>query len=132
MLLLIYVVPLFGLQDQPDENAHITFKDVAQQNACSWFNCNPVHCLRSELIYEHKVPCHFWVNGREHLLEVNEEIGCYFKDDLAQVDKTELFESIGEWMATSKKRLTTSFKASDPAQSTSDTAPSTSKDNLVY
>jgi len=78
------------------------------------------------LIYEHKVPCTFWVNGREHLLELNEEIGCFFKDEVAKVDRTELFESIGGWMAESKQKLKQSFRPAGQASSTSDTVPSTS------
>jgi len=125
ILLLIYAVPLFGLRDQPDPSPNTTFKDVAQQNACSWFNCNPVNCLRSELIYEHKVPCAFWVSGREHLLELNEEIGCFFKDEAAQVDRTELFESVAQWMASAKSRL--SVSKSEPAPSTSNASESIEK-----
>jgi len=94
ILFLRYVVPLFGLRDQPDLAANTTFKDVARETACSWFTSNPIHCLRSQLIYKHEIPCTFCVSGREHLLEVNEEIGCFFKDDIAEVDDTPLFESM--------------------------------------
>jgi len=111
VLLLCWVVPLFGLKNQEDESANTTFKDVATQNACSWFTANPVHCLRSLLIYEHKVPCTFWVNGREHLLDVNEELGCYFKDEAAEVDSTGAWEhmkSLGKesWAKMSWRRNT--------------------------
>lgn len=83
-LLLLYVVPMFG-KAKPEEDPckDLTFKDVASVMPCSWFTTNPVHCLRSQLIYKHNPPCRFWFSGKEHMLEANEKIGCYFTDKIA-------------------------------------------------
>ncbi|CAE7614453.1 DIMT1 [Symbiodinium natans] len=57
-----------------------TFKEVAAEEPCSWFTANPIHCLRSWLIYKHDPPCSFYVPGMEHTMQVNENIGCYFTE----------------------------------------------------
>lgn len=84
-LLLVYLVPMFG-KAKPEEDPckDVTFKDVASVMPCSWFTTNPVHCLRSQLIYKHSPPCRFWFSGKEHMLEANEKIGCYFTDKIAE------------------------------------------------
>jgi hypothetical protein len=86
MLLLVYLVPLLGT-DIEDDNVGMTFKAMAMDESKSWFNTNPVHCLRSKLIHEHKPFCMYSSVGKEHLLEVNEKIGCHFKDDAAEVQE---------------------------------------------
>jgi len=84
-LLLCYVVPLLG-KPKPEEDPckDVTFKDVAAVMPCSWFTTNPVHCLRSQIIYKHNPPCRFWFSGKEHMLEVNDKIGCFFTDKIAE------------------------------------------------
>jgi len=84
-LMLLYLVPMFG-KAKPEEDPckDVTFKDVASVMPCSWFTTNPVHCLRSQLIYKHSPPCRFWFSGKEHMLEANEKIGCYFTDKIAE------------------------------------------------
>jgi heme/copper-type cytochrome/quinol oxidase subunit 2 len=86
MLLLLYLVPLLcpELDDDQDANRGATYKSVAQFEPKSWFSVNPVHCLRSKLIFNHKVHCQFAAVGKDHLLEINEEIACYFKDGPAE------------------------------------------------
>jgi len=83
-LLLLYVVPFFG-KPKPEEDPckDLGYKDVASVMPCSWLTTNPVHCLRSQLIYKHSPPCRFWFSGKEHMLEVNEKIGSYFTDKIA-------------------------------------------------
>mmetsp|Transcript_14901 Transcript_14901/g.42783 ORF Transcript_14901/g.42783 Transcript_14901/m.42783 type:complete len:981 (+) Transcript_14901:87-3029(+) len=80
-LLLLKVVPLFG-KTPPEEDPckGMTFGDLASRFPCSWFTSNALHCLRSHHIYEHNPPCRFLFSGKEHLLKVNKEIGCYFED----------------------------------------------------
>jgi len=39
---------------------------LARRLDCTWFSCNPVHCLRSKLIHNHSPHCFFWIRGREH------------------------------------------------------------------
>jgi len=78
MLLLVHIVPLFKLARPEDSMSDVTYADVAETVASSWFTTNPVWCLRSQRIYEHSPPCEFLVNGKEHLLRINEEIGCFY------------------------------------------------------
>mmetsp|Transcript_42834 Transcript_42834/g.118397 ORF Transcript_42834/g.118397 Transcript_42834/m.118397 type:complete len:1152 (+) Transcript_42834:168-3623(+) len=83
-LILLYVVPRFGLQEIPPNKE--TYKECARRIARSWFNSNPVQCLRSEYLYEHSPPVRYCMVGKEHLLEVNEEIGLYFEDTPAHAE----------------------------------------------
>eukprot|EP00746_Dinoflagellata_sp_MGD_P022735 gnl/MRDRNA2_/MRDRNA2_153227_c0_seq1.p1 gnl/MRDRNA2_/MRDRNA2_153227_c0~~gnl/MRDRNA2_/MRDRNA2_153227_c0_seq1.p1 ORF type:complete len:298 (-),score=30.29 gnl/MRDRNA2_/MRDRNA2_153227_c0_seq1:58-924(-) len=55
-----------------------TYKAAASHVACSWFNANPVHCLRSKYLYDHEPPCTYFVRGSEHLIQTNENVGIYF------------------------------------------------------
>jgi len=85
-LLLLYVVPLFGKEER-DENKQMPYSEINQHEAASWFSTNPIHCLRSDFIYKHDPPCGYRFVGKEHLLDVNEDIGCfYFDQDLAPPD----------------------------------------------
>jgi len=86
MLLLVYLVPRLG-KDPEDENQGMKFSDVAENEANTWFSVNPVHCLRSKHIHKDKPHCRFSSTGKEHLLEVNERINCYFSDDAADVEE---------------------------------------------
>jgi len=82
LLVQTYLVPLFG-SPAPDEAddpcAHVTFKDISEATPVSWFTTNPVHCLRSQYVYGHQPPCRFVFSGKEHLLEANPSIGCFFR-----------------------------------------------------
>jgi hypothetical protein len=95
-----YVVPLFGtppLDEADDPCAHITFKDVSEVNPVSWFTTNPVHCLRSEHIYGHQPPCRFLISGKEHLIDANPSIGCFFRG--GKVASSEDFRKIRSEMS---------------------------------
>jgi len=85
-LLLMYLVPAMGKSGLEDPNEGMTYKQVCENQAVSWFTANPVHCLRSKYVHEHKPPCHFASVGKEHLLEVNPEIGCFFEDEAAEAE----------------------------------------------
>jgi len=90
LALLVYVVPLFGKKPEPNpELDNLTYKDVAQSRAASWFSTNPIHCLRSRLIYRHTPACVYLHPGKEHILMVNEKIGCYFSADSAELPRDE-------------------------------------------
>jgi hypothetical protein len=81
LALLVYVVPLFGLQMvEEEELKDMTYADVNQQEPAFWFVINPIHCLRSEFIYKHDPPCGFLHPGKDYLLRVNEDIGCFFEE----------------------------------------------------
>lgn len=83
-LALKFVVPIFGLQGESDGADTNTYQDCSKRIACSWFSANPVYCLRSQYIYKHSPPCLFCIPGKEHLIEVNEDIGLYFNDCAAK------------------------------------------------
>lgn len=90
-LLLVHWVPRWGLKDEDLELAGVqkatdTYKELNKSTPCTWFSSNPVHCLRSKYIFGHKVPCGFSQVGREHLLEVNEAIGCHYAGKRVQVE----------------------------------------------
>eukprot|EP00930_Biecheleria_cincta_P039022 TRINITY_DN26834_c0_g1_i1.p1 TRINITY_DN26834_c0_g1~~TRINITY_DN26834_c0_g1_i1.p1 ORF type:complete len:1005 (+),score=127.81 TRINITY_DN26834_c0_g1_i1:124-3138(+) len=56
------------------------YPSVAARLPGSWFNSNPVHCLRSKYIHNHHPPCYYHIQGKEHALKVNPEIHCYFEE----------------------------------------------------
>jgi len=63
-----------------------TYKEVALREPCSWFSANLLHCLRSKYLFKHSPACSFFVPGQEHLLEVNESIGCFFHEENVEVE----------------------------------------------
>jgi len=85
-LLFIYLVPKLG-KEVPSQHPNVTYATIAKIDAHTWFALNPVHCLRSQYVYQHKPFCRYACIGKEHLLEVNESIGCYFKDDAADTEE---------------------------------------------
>jgi hypothetical protein len=87
-LLFVYLVP--ALSGEPETNAEkdAEFKEYAAKDAHGWFSVNPVHCLRSQYILKDKIYSRFCAVGKEHLLEANPEIGCYFHDAAAADEET--------------------------------------------
>jgi len=71
--------------DEDDDNDE-TFAELGQEQALTWFNANPIHCLRSRYVLGDSPPCVYCEKGREKLLRVNEAAGCFF-DGLA-LDRT--------------------------------------------
>jgi len=57
----------------------VPYSKIAETFPCNWFNSNPVFCLRSKYIYDHKIPCIPYGAGLEHLLLANPEIGLYYE-----------------------------------------------------
>lgn len=86
MLILIKIVPKFGI-DKEDLDDDVSYDKVAANCPKTWFNTNPVHCLRSKFVYKHNPPCIFSANGKAHLLEVNESIGCCYSEAVRTVSK---------------------------------------------
>merc|ERR1719231_175342 len=78
---------------------------AACQETCpaSWFSTNPVHCLRSKYLHKHSPPCHYYHPGKEHLLEVNEKIGCFYHAAKCMESRSD--------MAFVKEGFTSSFEA---------------------
>lgn len=85
-LLLMYLVPAMGKSGLPDPNEGMEYRTVCEREAVSWFTANPVHCLRSKYVHMHNPPCRYASVGKEHLLQVNAEIGCYFEDEAAEAE----------------------------------------------
>merc|ERR1719440_2235529 len=92
-LLLVYLVPALGHKEIEDDNENMNYAAVAKTEARSWFSVNPVHCLRSAYIHQDKTPCMLCCWGKEHLLEVNEKIGCYFKAQIADAENYDVRKS---------------------------------------
>jgi len=78
------LVPKFGKQEaRQADPLEVPYETVAKKFPTSWFSMNPVHCLRSQIVYKHDPPCDYCFVGKEHMLRVNPELGCYFQDDEA-------------------------------------------------
>jgi len=85
-LLVVYLVPMLGEKDLEPENEGMTFESAAKHEARTWFSVNPVHCLRSEHIHGDKPHCRLVAFGKEHLLEENPKIGCYFTQQAVEAE----------------------------------------------
>lgn len=87
-LLIYYLVPALGKIDktQYSKGEVKTFADVAREGPDSWFNVNPVHCLRSKFIHKDAPYCKWSTVGKSHLLEVNEKINCYYECEEAETE----------------------------------------------
>jgi len=115
LFMLVYVTPLFG--KKPVENERLdakTYREVNQGIAASWFSTNPVHCLRSQKIFKHAPSCTYLFMGKEHVLQVNESIGCYFCDDGGQTPRDEDdkdWKEVSEAARDMARRLTTRMSA---------------------
>jgi len=87
LLLLIYLVPVLAHPgEKEDPNKGMKYETLAAEEASSWFSVNPVHCLRSKYIHKDKAHCVFLSVGKEHLLQVNPEIGCFFASEPAETE----------------------------------------------
>jgi len=71
-----------GSRDEDNSLNDTQYRKVAEEIPCSFFNTNPVHCLRSKYIYEHGPPCIPFVAGKDYLLQPNHGIGCYYEGEL--------------------------------------------------
>jgi hypothetical protein len=78
--LVLTVVPRLAMLGLPENNysVHQDYTKTAKGRAASFFNKNPVHCLRSKYIHKHNPPCWYCTQGKEHLLELNEDINCHY------------------------------------------------------
>jgi len=86
-LLLLYFVPMFGIEEKEETDDEMEYATIAEEEARSWFSMNPVHCLRSKYMHGDKPPCYLCYYGKEHLLEVNPKIGCHFKQEAAHIEE---------------------------------------------
>merc|ERR1719313_57328 len=89
-VLLYFVVPVLvahkrekdGLAKEGAMLMSTTYKEIAPNSPCNWFNANPINCMRSRFIKKrapnmpHCIP---YQAGREYLLRVNENFGCFYE-----------------------------------------------------
>lgn len=89
LLLLVYLVPKLerDAKDLETDSYYTRFESVAKEEPRTWFSVNPVHCLRSKYIHMHKKYCRLAYFGKEHLLEKNVSIGCFFEDIAAEAEE---------------------------------------------
>jgi len=89
-LALKHLVPMFGAKvETPDR---VKYEDHGPLSPFSWFNCNPVFCLRSAYHYGHPIPCTFAMRGKEHLVKKSDEHGIGQHFEVTGTIKTEDFE----------------------------------------
>jgi len=79
-----YVVPLCLSTNHID--SQFSYAEVAEVTPATWFNTNPIHCLRSQCFYKHEPAHGHYVRGKEHTLRPNSNIGAHFKDDPAETE----------------------------------------------
>mmetsp|Transcript_142074 Transcript_142074/g.250520 ORF Transcript_142074/g.250520 Transcript_142074/m.250520 type:complete len:974 (+) Transcript_142074:90-3011(+) len=79
LILLKTIVPIVGALHAHAQTEE-TYADCAAQEPCTWFNANPIHCLRSKYIQQDSPSCCYYVQGKEHLIRKNPAIGIYFED----------------------------------------------------
>jgi hypothetical protein len=85
-----------------------TYASTGGKYPRSYFNTNPVNCLRSKYIYGDSPPCVFFRLGKEHLIKPNPQIGIYFQSsEYEEPPATDSEESAGEndgWKTAARKK----------------------------
>jgi len=69
-----------GFKPDPHEVSTATYAKICKICPMTWFNTNPIHCLRSKYIHKHEPACVMAAYGKEHLQKANPAIGQYFED----------------------------------------------------
>mmetsp|Transcript_98803 Transcript_98803/g.175961 ORF Transcript_98803/g.175961 Transcript_98803/m.175961 type:complete len:973 (+) Transcript_98803:74-2992(+) len=90
-LVMTFLVPYFD-DEQSHKVAEETYNAVAERTAQSWFNTNPMNCLRSKYVYQDNPPCTYYISGKQHVLQRNVDASCHFFDH-RRVEK----ENYGNW-----------------------------------
>jgi hypothetical protein len=76
--LIMELVPKMGKTHiVPKES--VPYQEVATKRASNWFSANPIHCLRSRLVYGHEPAARHLRAGKEHLMLPNKAIGMHFQ-----------------------------------------------------
>mmetsp|Transcript_112717 Transcript_112717/g.323900 ORF Transcript_112717/g.323900 Transcript_112717/m.323900 type:complete len:965 (+) Transcript_112717:1-2895(+) len=84
--LVVYVLPMFGVKKgKIEELAGVTYKDCGTYLAATWFNTNPVHCLRSKYFYEDEVSVDFYRLGKENTIRENPQTQTFLSQDQRSV-----------------------------------------------
>merc|ERR1740138_1353186 len=81
ILILQFVVPMLSQPTEKDvrRSKKTSYSKAASVLPNSYFNTNPMHCIRSRYYYFHDPPCINYVHGKEHLLKRNEKIGEFYE-----------------------------------------------------
>eukprot|EP00933_Yihiella_yeosuensis_P080169 TRINITY_DN93579_c0_g1_i1.p1 TRINITY_DN93579_c0_g1~~TRINITY_DN93579_c0_g1_i1.p1 ORF type:complete len:1101 (+),score=166.08 TRINITY_DN93579_c0_g1_i1:103-3405(+) len=80
--MLLHILVIIGIEWSMALEEIVVTESYAEAASCepyNYFNTNPVNCLRSKYIFEHRPACMPYVPGKEHLLEPNRELGLYFR-----------------------------------------------------
>jgi len=121
-LALKHLVPLLGAEVEcPDR---VRYEDHAPTSPFSWFNSNPVFCLRSAYHYGHKIPCTFAMRGKEHLIRKSDEKGIGQHFELTGIVKAEDFDMTVD---TAQMRKDAEQAAADMKKSAADSMESFSR-----
>lgn len=83
-LLLTFLVPCFIPARAPST---VQYSKMASEHAASWFNANPVHCLRSAFLHKHDPPHVYQVLGKEYVHMQNPDIHSYYESALYEEEK---------------------------------------------
>lgn len=78
-LFLRYAVPLLVPHISEREDNDTPYETAASVIACSWFNANAVHCLRSRYVYNHSPPFVHYEVGKYYLQRRNPAIKAYYE-----------------------------------------------------
>jgi hypothetical protein len=133
IFLLFTLVPWMGMtNDELEQLAKdkgvigMKFEEVAEDEPFSWFTANPVHCLRSKYVHKDRPYCRFACVGKEHLLEVNKDIGCFFQDTAGEVevfDEVSLAKAAKEGGKHFFHRITSKFSRGSSTEPDDDKSP---------
>jgi len=78
VLFLDQVIPRLALSASEAHDPSEPYEDTARSTACTWFSANPVHCLRSQYVYNHDPPQRYFIIGKEELQQKNPKIGAFY------------------------------------------------------
>jgi len=95
--------------------SEMTYDQVAQFEANTWFSVNPIHCLRSKYIWGHQPSQVYHIVGKEHLQRANPAIHSYFEDKEAQEADEARLEAIIKKTPSGKHSLIKRFPSKEKA-----------------
>jgi hypothetical protein len=94
-LVICFVIPRF-VPDKGDPTED-TYADIATIFPHTWFNSNPVHCLRSQSLgwKDHDPPIIFHQRGKEYVHQINKNIHQYYDGaDRTEYNEMETVQSV--------------------------------------
>merc|ERR1719235_687358 len=79
------------------------YQEISKTLACSWFNSNPVHCLRSRHMYKHSPPFIKYLPGKEYLQLRNEAIEAHY-ESFVYAPENDLIEDTKQMVSNGGKK----------------------------